>query len=142
MRNLLVFTIAALMSFAAVPTTEAQGLDTDFEVQVGAGYANPEGGDNENFIGSAYVSGISFDRFGGGALYEVLFTSGDFNQRVFARGEATIVGPTFAALDAPINGTWDPRAVFGINYEHWVFEGYSQIDGELAYGFVVRWRLF
>ena len=138
MRKLSAFILSAFLLFAAVPS-EAQEFTP--EVEVGAGYENPDA-DTENFVGSVFLKGISFNRFSGGAVLEARFEDGEFNTRAYARSEATLLGPTYAALDTALNGDWDPRAVFGINSEKWVFEGYSQIDGDTAYGFTVRWRLF
>ena len=138
MRKLFAFLIIAVLSFAAAPV---QAQEFTPEVEVGAGYANPDG-DAENIIASAFVKGISFNRFSGGAVLEARFVNGEFHTRTYARSVATLLGPTYAALDAPLNGDWDPRAVFGVNFNKWVFEGYSQVDGDTAYGFTVRWRLF
>ena len=113
------------------------------EVQVGAGYENPDGIDHpKNIIGSVFVRGISANRFSGGVVLEARFVDDKFHTRAYVRSEATILGKTYAALDTALNGDWDPRAVFGLQLERWVFEGYSQVDGDKAYGFVIRWRLF
>ena len=140
-------TVNKFIGFVAVAflfvanTTPSEAQEFTPEVEVGAGYSNPDA-DTENFIGSVFAKGISFNRLSGGVVFEARFTNGDFHTRTYARSEATLLGPTYAALDLPVNGNWDPRAVFGVNYEKWVFEGYSQIDGDTAYGAVVRWRLF
>jgi hypothetical protein len=132
------------LSIAFLFATTSYAQDFNFEAQAGAGYTNPDSSpaSGENLVGSFYVSGVSFDRFTGGSVFEVQFVAGDFKTRTWARGEGTVLGPTYAALDVALNGDWDPRAVFGINFKDWTFEGYSQIDGDTAYGFAARWRLF
>ncbi|KKM19394.1 hypothetical protein LCGC14_1656070 [marine sediment metagenome] len=137
MRKLFAFVLFAFLLFAAVP---AQAQEFTPEVEVGAGYSNPN--DVENIIGSVFLRGISVNRFSGGAVLEARFVDGEFHTRTYARSEATLLGPTYAALDTALNGDWDPRAVFGLQLEKWVFEGYSQVDGDKSYGFVIRWRLF
>lgn len=142
MRKLLAFVLSAFLLFVAVPT-QAQELTP--EVEVGAGYENPDA-DTENFVGSVFLRGISANLFSGGIVFEARFVNEEFHTRTYARGEATIMdmehGPIFAAIDTALNGDWDPRAVFGINFDKWVFEGYSQVDGDKSYGFVIRWKLF
>jgi len=142
MRKLFTAMTVVALSFMAISSIGAQELD--FEIQAGGGYSNQGEGvfDTDNLVGSLYVSGVSLGRFGGGALYELNYTDGVFGQRVYARGEGTMIGPTYAAIDIALNSDWDPRAVFGFVYEKWTFEGYSQIDGDAAYGFAIRWKLF
>lgn len=142
MRKLFAVMIVAALSFMAIPSLGAQELD--FEIQAGGGYLNQDEGafGTDNLLGSFYMSGVSLGRFGGGALYELSYADGELGQRVFARGEGTVMGPTYAAIDVALNGDWDPRAVFGFVYEQWTFEGYSQIDGDIVYGFAIRWKLF
>ena len=143
MRKLFAFVLSAFLLFVAVPT-QAQELTP--EVEVGAGYENPDGIDHpKNIIGSVFVRGISANRFSGGIVFEARFVNEKFHTRAYARSEATLPrnhGNTYVALDTALNGDWDPRAVFGIQLEKWSLEGYSQVDGDKSYGFVIRWKLF
>jgi len=140
LRKLLVLVIATIFALLAIPTA-AQELTP--EVEVGAGYENPDGVDNpENIIGSVLVRGISFKRLAGGVILEARFVDGEFHTRVYTRSEVTLMGKTYAALDTALNGDWDPRAVVGLQLEKWAIEGYSQVDGDKSFGFVIRWRLF
>jgi hypothetical protein len=117
----------------------ASAQTLDFKVQAGSGYANVEAADYSNLFAQAYVGGISWGRISGGAIYELNYVAG-FNQRVYARGEVKVVGPTYAAVDTAVNGDWDPRAVFGLNFRDFVIEGYGRIDGDALYGVSVRYK--
>src|SRR3990172_1676266 len=114
MKNVIVSVLAVFVLALFTVTASAQSLD--FNVQFGGGYANVENADFSNFFGQAYVGGMNWSRVSGVALFETNYDGG-FHQRVYARGEVQAIGPTYAAIDTALNGEWDPRAAFGLNYK-------------------------
>jgi len=129
--------VTLLLTLAGVASAQSADLD----LSVGAVYSDLSGASFDNLGASIYVGGLSAWRLSAGSVIDISYNDG-VSFLVLARGEISVVGPTYAAVDTPVNqDDRNPRAVFGAQFGDYSLEAYTRIGEQRAYGAAFRYKL-